>query len=85
MIRKSVVQLTAYRDKCKRPSLLYNNYDLYKLANSNLSVRYTLYAFGEPLFNNKEAIVARFLPNYVLAGLFKKPRTSWVWKVSYVF
>ena len=81
-----MVQSIAYRDKCKRPLLLYNdNYDPYKPANLNLPVGYTLYAFGEPLFDDREAIVVRFLPNYVLAGPSKKLRTFWVWKVSYTF
>ena len=77
MIGESVVQSIAYRDKCKRPLLLYNNnYDPYKPANSNLLVGYTLYAFREPLFNDREAIVTRFLPNYILVSLSKKLRTS---------
>ena len=86
IIGESVVQSIAHRDKYKRPLLLYNDkYDPYKPTNSNLPVGYTLYAFREPLFDNREAIVTRFLPNHVLAGPSKKPRTSWVWKVGYAF
>jgi hypothetical protein len=63
---------------------VYNHgYDPYKEPLEDRPDRYSPYVFGEPLYNDREVIIARLLLYTILAGLSRKPRTQWVWKLRY--
>ncbi len=77
-------QNVVLRDKCKRPTPEYNsNYDPYKAPRDDLPDSYSPYVFGEPLHDDRAAVVTRFPKHYTLAPVSKKPRTAWVWKLGY--
>jgi hypothetical protein len=59
-----VIQSTAKRDSCVRPTPRYNhNYDLYKKPSDDIRCDYSPYIYGEPLYDDRPIIVAR-LPRY---------------------
>jgi hypothetical protein len=76
----------ALRDRCFRPPPTYNDqYDPYKSPNDKNKPDYSPYDYGEPLFDDREVIIARLPIGHVVAGATKKKRTSWTWKVGYAF
>jgi hypothetical protein len=70
---------TAQRDRCQRPSVVYNqNYNLYTAPPVDLPPIYLPYVFREPLYNDRAVIVARLPRQHTVAEPPKKPRTAWV-------
>ena len=70
--------------KYTRSILQYNeNYNPFKPANPDIPKNYSPYDYGEPLFDDREALVARLPVQHTLAAPPKKPRTAWVWKTGY--
>jgi len=53
-------------------------YNPYEPAKSDLLIDYSPYDYGEPLYDDRELIVARLPTRHTLAALPKKPRKSWV-------
>ncbi len=77
-------QNTIQRDRCSRPLARYNRfYNPYEPPSDDLPIKYSPYANGEPLFDDRPAIVSRFRPQHTLAGASKRPRSSWVWPLGY--
>ena len=69
-------QNVVLHDKCKRPTPEYNsNYDPYKAPRDDLPDSYSPYVFGEPLHDDRAAMVTRFPKHYTLTPISKKPRT----------
>lgn len=84
MAPQPVVQSLVQRDKFARPIPRYNeNYDPFRPANPDIPKTYSPYDYGEPLFDDREALVARLPIQHTLAAPPKKPRTAWVWKIGY--
>jgi len=55
-----ILQKEEIRDQCQRPSPIYNsNYNPNRPPPDNLPGGYSPYVFGEPLYDNREAIVSR--------------------------
>ena len=74
------------RDRCFRPPVKYNDqYDPFKPPNDRNKAEYSPYDFGEPLFDDREVIIARIPAGHVVAGASKKKKSSWTWKVGYAF
>jgi hypothetical protein len=72
------------RDRCKRPTPEYNyNYNPNKSPPDTQPAGYSPYVYGEPLFDDREAVVANLPKKHVLAPAPKKPRTAWVWALGY--
>ena len=66
-----------YRNTYIRLEPTYNdNYDPYKLRRSDLNKGYSLYTFGEPLFDSRLPIVKRLPKHYIIALTPKRLRTS---------
>jgi hypothetical protein len=74
------------RDRCSRPVPTYNDYyNPYKPPPINLLDTYSPYVAGEPLYDNRHVILARVPRRHTVSGGFKKPLTSWVWKLGHAF
>jgi len=72
------------KDKCKRPTVTYNsNYHPEKPPPDGQLESYSLYVFGEPLFDDRPVDIRRLPPRYVLSTATTRPLTSWVWKLGY--
>jgi hypothetical protein len=72
------------RDRCQRPLVVYNyNYDLFSAPPVDLPQGYSPYVFGEPLFDDREVLLARLPARHTIAAPGKRPRTTWVWKLGY--
>jgi hypothetical protein len=79
MAAAPVVQSTAKRDLYTRPTPVYNQYyNPFQVPADDLHPDYSLYAYGEPLYDDRAIVVARLLKHYTVAGVAKKPRTQWV-------
>jgi hypothetical protein len=79
MAAAPVVQSTIKRDLCTRPTPVYNQYyNPFQVPADDLHPDYSLYAYGEPLYDDCAIVVARLLKHYTAAGAVKKPRTQWV-------
>ena len=62
---------------CFRLTLTYNdNYNPTKPPSELIKAEYSLYDFGEPLFDNREARLSRFPIGHVLAPTSKRKFTS---------
>jgi hypothetical protein len=71
-----VVQSTAKRDLYTRPTPVYNQYyNPFQVLVDDLYPDYSLYVYGEPLYDDYVIIVARLLKYYTVAGVAKKPCT----------
>ena len=78
------VQTTTKRDPCRRPEYLWNsNYNPFELPRVDLPRGYSPYEYREPMFDDREAVVARLPKRHTLAPAPKRPRTQWVWKLGY--
>jgi hypothetical protein len=56
---------------------MYNtNYNPHKAPSDDQPAEYSLYVFREPLFDNKEVVVANLPKKHVLAKPAKKPRVT---------
>jgi hypothetical protein len=65
------------RDRCARPIPMYNtNYNPHKAPSNDQPAGYSPYVFREPLFDDKEVVVANLPKKHVLAGPAKKPRVA---------
>jgi hypothetical protein len=65
------------RDRCARPIPVYNtNYNPHKAPSDDQPAGYSFYVFREPLFNNREVIVANPPKKHVLAEPVKEPRVA---------
>jgi len=53
-------------------------YNLYEPTKSDLLIDYSLYDYGELLYDDRELIMARLPVRHTLVALPKKPRKSWV-------
>ncbi len=74
-----VVQSTAKRDRCARPTPTYNhNYNPYEKPSVDLCRDYSPYVYGEPLYDDRAITVARLPAYHTVAAATKKPRTQWV-------
>src|ERR1700733_7790412 len=72
------------RDRCKRPTPIYNsNYNPFESPSGDVPPAYSPYVFGEPLFDDREVVIARLPKHHTVAPPAKKPRTAWVWKLGY--
>ena len=79
-----VVQSTAKRDRCTRPTLTYNhNYNPYEKPSVDLRRDYSPYVYGEPLYDDRPITVARLPAYHTAVAAVKKPRTQWVWNLGY--
>jgi len=79
-----VIQSTAKRDLCVRPTPAYNQYyNPFQKPADDLRSDYSPYVYGEPLYDDRAIVVARLLKHHTEAGVAKKPRTQWVWKLGY--
>src|ERR1700721_2014450 len=66
------------RDRCFRPPVKYNDqYDPFKPPNDQNKAEYSPYDFGEPLFDDREVIIARIPAGHVVTGASKKKKSSW--------
>jgi hypothetical protein len=71
------------RDKCNRPAIVYNKkYDLHKAPPEDLDSKYSPYAIGEPLHDDRPILTAR-IPRYHIVHISKRPRTQWSWQLGY--
>jgi hypothetical protein len=67
------------KDKCNRLTPIYNgNYNPEKLAPEDQLLDYSPYAFREPLFDDRAAIISRLPRRHVLASAPKRARSSWI-------
>ena len=65
------------RDRCLRPTPTYNdNYNPYKPANLDKPTDYSLYVFGEPLFDNRPIDTSKLKSGYKITSTAKKTRTA---------
>ena len=79
MAAAPVVQSTAKRDLYTRPTPVYNQYyNPFQVPVDNLYPNYSLYAYREPLYDDRAIIMARLPKHHTAAGAAKKPRTQWV-------
>jgi len=73
--RKGKMQEVLYRDTCNRLELIYNtNYNPYEKPPKERPGGYSLYVYGEPLWDDRAVVVARLPRGYTIAGLAKKKR-----------
>ena len=73
------------RDRCKRPTPIYNkNYNPHEALRVDILKGYSPYIFKEPLFDDRLVVVAQLPKKCTLAGASKRPRTQWVWLLGYV-
>jgi hypothetical protein len=79
MAGKPKVQEVIRRDRCTRLEPIYNvNYNPFKKPPKDLPRGYSLYVFGEPLWDDRPVVVTRLSSGYSIARLSKKKRTTWV-------
>ena len=65
------------RDTCQRPKVTYNErYDPFKTPPADLDPQYSLYAYIEPLHDDRPLIIARIPSNHVLTDVVRRPRTK---------
>jgi hypothetical protein len=75
---------TLMRDRCKRLEPTYNNkYDPNRPPPGDISIKYSPYVYGEPLYDDRAIIVANLPQQHTVAGAAKRQRTSWVWNLGY--
>jgi hypothetical protein len=80
----ATIPVARLRDTCYRPEPVYNrNYNPYTMPPKDLSIEYSPYANGEPLFYDRAIITARLPPRHVITGSRKRLRRAWVWKIGY--
>jgi hypothetical protein len=79
MTAAPVVQSTAKRDLCTRPTPTYNQYyNPFQVPADDLYSGYSPYVYGEPLYDDRAIVVARLPKHHTAADAAKKPRTQWV-------
>jgi hypothetical protein len=77
-------QAIVVKDKCDRPTPTYNhNYNPNEPPRDDLPKGYSPYVYGEPLYDDRPAIISRLPSRHTLAGSGKRLRTQWVWNLSY--
>jgi hypothetical protein len=73
------------KDTCKRPEVQYNfNYNPLIAPSDTQPKGYSPYVYGEPMYDDREPLTARFPRHHVLSGASKRERTQWVWRVGYM-
>src|SRR6266487_4403976 len=76
--KSRVGQNVTNRDHCFRPTPIYNdNYNPYKPLNLDKPTDYSLYVFGEPLFDDRPIDTSKLRSSYKIASTAKKTRTAW--------
>jgi hypothetical protein len=67
------MQKKTTRDIYNRPTLIFNyNYNPYLSSLLNIPSRYSLYIFGDLLFDDQEIITARLLKYHIIIRLTKE-------------
>jgi hypothetical protein len=84
MAPEVVKKRTLIRDRCFRLTPIYNDcYDPDKPPNISNHDDYLPYDFGEPLFDDRKALITRFPLGHILARATKRRLRQWVWRVGY--
>lgn len=74
------------RDRCLRLKPVYNDcYNPELPPATTNGDEYSPYDFGEPLFDDRNVVVARLPTGHIVPGGGKRKMRQWVWKVGYHF
>ncbi|KAH7370132.1 hypothetical protein BKA65DRAFT_11791 [Rhexocercosporidium sp. MPI-PUGE-AT-0058] len=80
----TLLLLFIIKDRCRRPAAIYNDYyDPFKPVRDDLKADYSLYSFGELLFNDRPAKASFLLKGFILSPSTSMLNRSWLWKVGY--